>query len=291
MRRLRSPNSLAAVLMLAITLILGLMISRDLRASSLVAWIAWVLGLLLVVAMLLATKSRTAVLATTMALIGLLIHRWFGWRVAHWWHQRQWTKQDRAEEGNESNRSDDRKRWFLIAVLLVILMGTGMYAASRWDARLFSEASMSVRFRAQYWLSTIAMIHDHPWFGVGPGGFRIAYPFYRAESAAEVVADPHNWLLELFATAGIPGGFMFLVALTGFAWYRLRPTSVRNAPTIELAPSPHHQTTFNVPLWAYDIAVAFGILSAIVWGWPQGFTLLGIPMRCFFRSHLACGVS
>ena len=40
--------------------------------------------------------------------------------------------------------------------------------------------------------------------GVGPGNFQQTYPAYKLPQASESVADPHNFLLEVWATAGGP---------------------------------------------------------------------------------------
>ncbi len=48
------------------------------------------------------------------------------------------------------------------------------------------------------------MIFDHPLLGCGPGNFQQYYTFYKLPEASETVADPHNFLLEIAATAGLP---------------------------------------------------------------------------------------
>ena len=47
------------------------------------------------------------------------------------------------------------------------------------------------------------VIGDHVWLGVGPGNFGRLYPRYMATTAVEKVQDPHNFVLELWATCGI----------------------------------------------------------------------------------------
>ncbi len=55
------------------------------------------------------------------------------------------------------------------------------------------------------------MIADHPWFGCGPGNFKSYYTRYKVPEASETIADPHNFLLEIAATAGVPALTLFLL--------------------------------------------------------------------------------
>ena len=57
--------------------------------------------------------------------------------------------------------------------------------------------------RDDYWIATWSMIHDHPWLGVGPGNFGRLYPRYMLPRAFEKIKDPHNFILEMWATAGL----------------------------------------------------------------------------------------
>lgn len=81
------------------------------------------------------------------------------------------------------------------------------------DASIFSQAGRSLGYRFQYWRSTVAMIGDHPALGVGPGNFQFAYTQYKLPDAAEEVADPHNFILEIWATAGTPALLAFAAVL------------------------------------------------------------------------------
>ena len=55
------------------------------------------------------------------------------------------------------------------------------------------------------------MIADRPWLGCGPGNFQDVYTQYKLPEASEEVADPHDFLFEVWATAGTPA----LLALLG----------------------------------------------------------------------------
>ena len=78
------------------------------------------------------------------------------------------------------------------------------------DWQVISEALKSFSYRLEYWQATWGMIQDHPWLGCGPGNFKANYTMYKLPQASETVADPHNFLLEVWATAGTPA----MIALT-----------------------------------------------------------------------------
>ena len=101
----------------------------------------------------------------------------------------------------------------IVAVLVTIVV-----AVRGVDREVLSQASKSFGYRLQYWQSSLQMIADHPIVGCGPGNFQDVYPQYKLPEASEEVADPHNFLLEIGATAGTPAMLAFLAVLGCFAW-------------------------------------------------------------------------
>jgi O-antigen ligase len=152
-----------------------------------------------VIGCLLLTKSRAGYLATCTGL-GLL--------AVVWWYGRQ---------------ASGRIGWkpVMVIVAIVILLAVGVWGAAAVggiDVEVLSEAYKSLGYRVQYWQSTAGMIADHPWLGCGPGQFQDAYTFYKLPLASEEIADPHNFVLEVWATAGTPAVLALLAVLTTFAW-------------------------------------------------------------------------
>jgi O-antigen ligase len=99
-----------------------------------------------------------------------------------------------------------RTRWLFGAIalgMIVLALGVGFLTGAL-DWQVLSEAPKSLGYRWQYWQATAAMIADHPWLGVGPGNFADHYTAYKLATASEEISDPHNFLLELGATAGLP---------------------------------------------------------------------------------------
>jgi len=96
---------------------------------------------------------------------------------------------------------------------VVVLFGIGLVSGAV-DTQVISEAPRSLRFRLEYWSATASMIADHPWLGVGPGQFRDHYLRYRLAGASEEIADPHQMLLDVTASTGLPGLIALLALLT-----------------------------------------------------------------------------
>jgi O-antigen ligase len=102
-----------------------------------------------------------------------------------------------------------RRRWRLLgAVLLVLLVAAAVILP--WlpgdGTQPPGAAAASVTDRFQLWRAGAAMVHDHPWFGVGPDGTRrdvVGYldPGYRRPGVASHL---HSAWLTLAAEGGLP---------------------------------------------------------------------------------------
>ena len=76
---------------------------------------------------------------------------------------------------------------------------------------VFTRVDTSSEMRLAFWESTIAMIMDHPFLGVGWGMYFMAYPeydFYLQGAPVEIV-HAHNMYLNYTAEIGIPGALSF----------------------------------------------------------------------------------
>jgi len=96
-------------------------------------------------------------------------------------------------------RPNKRLGWKLPAVgasVAVVLVVVGIATGA------LGGATKSLGYRLEYWQSTGKIIAEHPIAGCGPGNFRYEYTAYKLPQASEEVADPHNFLMETWATAG-----------------------------------------------------------------------------------------
>ena len=147
---------------------------------------------------LLLTKSRSAYLACLCG--GMAV-------VAFWWLRR-------------GTRLRLRRGLALagIAGALIIVAVAGAVAVGGLDIEVLSEAPKSLGYRLQYWQASAAMIRDLPVMGCGPGNFQARYTAYKLPEASEEIVDPHNFLLEIWATAGTPA-LLALLAMGGMSCY------------------------------------------------------------------------
>lgn len=174
--------------------------------------IAVVLGGVLVL-----TKSRTAWLAAAggCGLI-LLFGRRSGWQV-------DW-------------------RWPAGISAVVLVLGLVAVAAKGLDAEVLSESPKSVLYRLEYWRATAALIADEPWFGVGPGNFQERYVNHKLPQASETISDPHNFLLEVWSTAGTPALVALLALMFATAWQLSRTNPAGTSLVNDSAESPVGQS-------------------------------------------------
>ncbi len=122
-----------------------------------------------------------------------------------------------------------------VMVAIVAVAGIGM-AVGGLDYEVLAEATKSLGYRLQYWQASLAIIADHPFFGCGPGQFQDAYTAYKLPAASEEIADPHNFLLEVWANAGTPAALALITAILLFSATLFRGSLDRRAtdgPTLD----------------------------------------------------------
>ncbi|HEX5106685.1 MAG TPA: O-antigen ligase family protein, partial [Pirellulaceae bacterium] len=242
-------NSLAGFLApwLMVTLAIGLAAAGDKSGRrELVAAICIAAAL---AGCLLLTKSRTAVLASLAGVVLLAIYgtrrgalgRWIGWKLP------------------------------LLAAAALVVIGLAVVYVGGLDVEVLSEAPKSVLYRLEYWRSTAAMIADHPLWGCGPGNFQEAYARYKLPQASEMVRDPHNFLLEVWATTGTPG--IVLLLLTALAFVadltRLQSADIA-AATAEPAIAGEKDTA---PRTLFFSGCIGGLVVGAALAWLSGYPL------------------
>ncbi len=105
---------------------------------------------------------------------------------------------------------------FLFLVLQYAILGVlgigsmaGLFAffSSQRFKNVFNMQSHSVRLKI--WESSIRIIKEHPWFGVGPGNFGQVIDRYRVESLKGSITCAHSNYLNIIIGWGIIGGVIF----------------------------------------------------------------------------------
>ena len=76
---------------------------------------------------------------------------------------------------------------------------------------VFSRIDTSSEMRLAFWESTVAMIMDHPFLGIGWGMYFMVYPEYDfyLQGAPVQIVHAHNMYLNYAAEIGIPGALAF----------------------------------------------------------------------------------
>jgi hypothetical protein len=176
-----------------------------------------------------------------------------------------------------------RLGWKLPAALagVAVLLLAVAVAVEGWA--VIGRGTKSFGYRLQYWQSSLALIADHPWLGCGPGNFQDTYPQYKLPEASEEIADPHNFLLEIGATAGIPAALAFLAVLGCFAFESRAQGTERGMGTSVPIGRESRIPTASSDAWLY-----------VLGGGAAGF-LLSAPLGLFSiappgNAALLCGL-
>ena len=183
-------------------------------------------------------------------------------------------------------------------VLLVVLLALAAAAKrGKIDTKLLTEAGKSLGYRWQYWQATSGLIRDRFWTGTGPGNFRGHYLGYKVAESSEEIADPHNLLLEVWATSGALAAIALVAALVA-GWIRM----ARSRPVLTGSPAAI-DWGFLLPAGIIGFAVAwflsdsdpllYGILL-IAWGTATavlGRAFNQQPMRSHVFAWAVLGIS
>ncbi len=119
----------------------------------------------------------------------------------------------------------------VLAVLLIVAFTTSnllhervnraIHEYASWTPGAAAGSGNSVGSRLEFYHNTLQIIRDHPWLGVGTGGFPQAYAAAIAGTAMQKTGNPHNEYLLLLAQTG-PLGLLLLLFLFYRQW-RLAP--------------------------------------------------------------------
>ncbi|TSC76099.1 MAG: O-antigen polymerase [Parcubacteria group bacterium Gr01-1014_31] len=95
--------------------------------------------------------------------------------------------------------------------------GTGPLAKPAALTRIAGFIPESTSTRQNYWKTTLKIIADYPWYGVGPGNFTAWYPHYFTQPWLYTIS-PHNVALLYAATLGVPATLLLFIFLGQIFW-------------------------------------------------------------------------
>lgn len=147
-----------------------------------------------------------------------------------------------------------------LGAVAVLSLPLGLRAPSSWLPALQEQF--------EQWGRTWAMIRDHVWLGVGPGNFSREYPRYLTSAAFAKLAEPGNFVLELWATGGLLTLLAVLFALGAFfrgTWpaLRVQPLAApeQDAPGADEDPEPAAQPRIS---WEFYLGGVTGLIVAFM---------------------------
>jgi hypothetical protein len=244
--RFALANSLAGYLAPWLVVAVGIGLSRrpD-KGFPLGAWLTLALAIFMAGCLIL-TKSRSGAIAVVLGL-GLL-----------------WAFSPRGKW----------PRWLWPAVVgtLAVAMLFVAWFAGALDREVFTQAGRSLAFRAQYWQATTQLVSDHPLAGVGLGQFGLNYTQYKLPEASEEIADPHNFLLETAALAGIPA-LLALIGVLGYSALLLYRRSSR-ATLIDVSPEEALHGAYRYAAGGAIAGLFVGLIVSLAASVP-------LPLRSF----------
>jgi O-antigen ligase len=120
--------------------------------------------------------------------------------------------------------------------------------------------------RSRYWNEALQIFKDHPWTGVGAGGYATARPQYRKDTFD--VRHAHGYVVQTLADLGIIGLVVSLALLGAWLVASGRSIGVLRRFPWEPAVAPPTVNPERVGLLTLaTIALIFGIHSIVDWTW------------------------
>ncbi len=175
----------------------------------------------------------------------------------------------------------------LAAVGLLAVLMFGAARAGAIDREVILESPKSLQYRLFYWLGSLEMLAERPFVGAGPGNFRQAYLPHKPDESSEEIRDPHNYLLEAWSSAGLPGltgMLLFTIAMAAALWRdagasrgldgRARSAVAERSSASLISPTAGQRTRF-LPPSGPAVCMACGWLLDTGWEWLSADSLLG----------------
>lgn len=150
------------------------------------------------------------------------------------------------------------RRLFVIAAIGAIVLVVGLaVAVPEIQERIASIFDLSQNeTRLNLWKTSLAMIADHPFFGVGPGRFSEMFPFYKVPGFYDTITHAHNDHINIAANSGLMGFFAWVAMWVAWFYYAAR-------------------TFLNSAVAAFDRGILFGVVLAVT----------GILIAGFFQCY------
>lgn len=163
------------------------------------------------------------------------------------------------------------------------------------DWRVVTESVKTLQYRLEYWEATLGVISSRPVWGCGPGNFQQHYAAHKLPQASETIADPHNFLLEVWAISGTVGLVSLAVvgvSLGAMWWHHIKVPQPAAAVDDSSRTGPVwwvYAGCALMPLVVFAASVLFGSLPdpSLLWiGMPVGALVLVFQYPWIQRGNL-----
>ena len=136
------------------------------------------------------------------------------------------------------------------------LTDTSVQGVTNSPSRLTAVGSV----RARYWNDALKIFRDHPWIGVGTGGYATVRLRYRTDSLD--VQHAHGYVVQVLADRGIVGMLLSLAALAALSVAIALATGLRRGRrAVRTTPERVGLLTLTT------IVIVFGVHSFVDWTW------------------------
>lgn len=166
------------------------------------------------------------------------------------------------------------KRWIRLVLGTLVVLGlilTVAVATGGLDLYVLTEAGKSLRYRAEYWWGTLALLTSSPERfvgGAGLGNFRPHYLAFKLPRSSEEVLDPHNALLDVWAN----GGLLALVGLCAL-WWQLRPWGAAVSLPFSTTRDRSEASRISLAVWLGGV-VGF-VVAVLLFQWDERLIIAG----------------
>lgn len=164
------------------------------------------------------------------------------------------------------------KRFGLVFLLIPLILFFYHGQITERMMSLFSGEDTSVMLRFALWESTVAMMEEHPWFGIGWGSYWLTYPDYNffIQEPDVIIFHAHNMYLHIPAETGLLGGVFFFTLFFGqgyVSWKRWKEkqglSRLLGLAGILLCLSAAVYGISDYPLFSRSVSFCFWFLSAL----------------------------
>lgn len=144
----------------------------------------------------------------------------------------------------------ERRKRFIVIILCFILLPAAAYFVVPSSIRQrfqsgFDPADPNTRNRIELFDTSIRMIQDNPWFGVGPKNVKFEALKYRSpnEFPDWMYQHMHNNFLQIASAMGIPGLALWLWLMVRLAWDSMRTYRYARSQAFTLGEEARREAT------------------------------------------------